>query len=406
MNSEIFYAARVLDEAYERLKDAYISTSVLGPVRLYSAAETADREFWALFCALIDYQMPVARLLNPMLLGFVRHIEGRGLKFLDLIYDAKLAEKVLSEFEWSSPKSPREGFTHRFLRIRDLIDLLAAFRGICDSYGSLGSFVKSSYALHRHEPEPMEGVIRDLQRELLNHGGGIAVPRHTDSCMKRFNLFFRWLVRPYPDLGLWGFIDRKHLLASLDANLQRVVSRAFGLKVKLNWRGVLKATGFLRKLNPDDPTKYDYVLSRLSIMGYCAKDLARSKCLLCPIVSVCKASEPPRPVEVGLRTEAETEILKRYLEIYGRELDRVYTEYPLGRFSADALIHKTSCSEYVVEVEEELNYTAIGQVATYRYLFYKIHGRLAKPMIICRRAKSELKEAAWIEQGIEVVEVQ
>ncbi|MEG9194112.1 MAG: DUF2400 family protein [Candidatus Methanoglobus sp.] len=63
-------------------------------------------------------------------------------------------------------------------------------------------------------------------------------------------------------------MDRKHLLASLDANLQRVVSRAFGLKVKLNWRGVLEATGFLRKLNPDDPTKYDYVLSRLSIMGY------------------------------------------------------------------------------------------------------------------------------------------
>ena len=47
-----------------------------------------------------------------------------------------------------------------------------------------------------------------------------------------------------------------------------------------------------------------------------------------------------------------------------------------------------------------------GRKVSYRHLFYKIHGRLAKPMIICRRARNELKEAAWMEQGIEVVEVQ
>jgi len=64
-----------------------------------------------------------------------------------------------------------------------------------------------------------------------------------------------------------------------------------------------------------------------------------------------------------------------------------------------------NCSEYIVEVERELNYMAIGQVVTYRYLYYKHSGKMAKPMIICRRASRELKEAAQLEQGIEVIEV-
>jgi len=406
VDAALSYAAYVLDEAYERLKDVYLRTSVLGPVRLYSARDSADRELWALFCASLDFQMPVVNVLNPMLAGLAEHVEGRGLSFLDLAYDEGLAGKILTEFEWSSPRGPRRGFTHRFVKVRDVINLLAAFRRICEFHGSLGSFAKESYARHKREPEPMEGVLRDAQRTLLECGGGPPlIPTSASSCLKRLNLFFRWLVRPYPDLGLWGFIDKSHLLVSLDANLRRVISRAFGMDVGLNWRGVLEATSFLRRLNPEDPTKYDYVLSRASIMGYCAKDAARSLCCLCPVASVCKSSRLPKLVEARPLAEREMEMLRKYVEAHRRGLDRVVTGYPLGRYSADALIHIVDCDEYVVEVEEELNYSAIGQVVTYRYLLHKIHGRLARPMIICRRAPRELKEAAQLEQGIAVVEV-
>jgi len=41
------------------------------------------------------------------------------------------------------------------------------------------------------------------------------------------------------------------------------------------------------------------------------------------------------------------------------------------------------CNEYMVEVGRELNYTVIGQVVTYRYLYYKHSWGMAKPMIIC-----------------------
>jgi hypothetical protein len=48
---------------------------------------------------------------------------------------------------------------------------------------------------------------------------------------------------------------------------------------------------------------------------------------------------------------------------------------------------------------------AIGQAVTYRYLYYKHNGKMAKPMIICRKASRELKEVAQLEQGIGVVEI-
>ncbi|MCS7369517.1 MAG: DUF2400 family protein [archaeon GBS-70-058] len=403
---EFYYVRRVMDEVYDRLCDVYLGTSVLGPVRVYSARDVADREFWALFCALVDFQMPVVSVLNPMLTGLAKYIEKENLAFLNLIYDFELAEKVLRGFVWYSPRGSRIGFTHRFVKISDVISLFAAFRWIHEVYGSLGSLVRELYARHMWDSEPMDGVLRGLLEVLQSYGGHPPlVPKSINSPLKRLNLFFRWLVRPYPDMGLWSFIDKTHLFVSLDQGLQRVLTRAFQLKVPFNWRGVLEATKFLRKINPEDPTKYDYVLSRISIMGYCAKNIAKSQCYMCPLINLCNSSKSPKIIEAKPLTPVEMEILEDFLKIHGREFDKVITEYTLGKYSADAFIHAKSCIEYIVEVERELNYTAIGQAVTYRYLYYKHSRKIAKPMIICRKASKELKEAAQLEQGIEVIEV-
>jgi hypothetical protein len=139
-----------------------------------------------------------------MLTGLAQHVERRGLSFLDLVHDTGLAAEVFRKFEWSSPKGPG-GFTHRFVKIEDFVELLAAFRRFGELHGSLGSFVEESYARHAGDREPMEGVLADLLGALRECGGRLPlVPKGAGSALKRFNLFFRWLVRPYPDLG-WGF---------------------------------------------------------------------------------------------------------------------------------------------------------------------------------------------------------
>ena len=48
---EFCHVRCVMDEAYERLCDVYLDTSVLGPVRVYFARDVMDGEFWALFYA-------------------------------------------------------------------------------------------------------------------------------------------------------------------------------------------------------------------------------------------------------------------------------------------------------------------------------------------------------------------
>jgi len=404
---DLEYIRYVLNEAYERLKDVYLISSALGPVRLYAAADIVDKEFWTLFCALVDFQIPVQRVLNPMLTGLVEYMERNGLKFIDLIFDKELAEKVFNTFSWSSKRGVRRGFTHRFVKIVDLILLLNIFKRIIEEYGSLNAPIKEAYSKAINEVEPMEHVFKEVVSLFAHYGGKPPLtPVRFGSALKRLALFTRWMVRPYPDLGLWNFIDKKHLVISLDEGLRRILLRAFSMNVSMNWRGVLKATRFLRKINPSDPAKYDYLLSRLSIMKYCAKEHARSRCYLCPIAKVCVSANVPIVPKSKPLTGREGKIFERFLEIYGNIIDSVSTEYPLDNYSTDALIHMVNCNNYIVEVEYELNYVAIGQVITYRYLYFKKHKKHIKPMIICMKSSKDLEEACKLEQGIEVVTIE
>ncbi|MEM1723794.1 MAG: DUF2400 family protein [Candidatus Jordarchaeales archaeon] len=384
-----------------------MESSVLGPARIYSARNEVDREFWVLFCALVDFQVPVMSVLKPMLMGLIEFMEKERLRFIELIHDDESARRVLSEFSWVSGGGTRNiGFKHRFVKIDDIISLFRVFRKIIEEKGSLGSFVKEVYEKSLSREEPVEGVVFGLVKLLSGYGGRPPlVPVECTSALKRLNLFMRWMVRPYPDLNLWNFIDKRHLLVSLDDGLRRVLSRAFSVNVRPNWRGVIDATRFLRKLNPDDPVKYDYLLSRVSIMGYCAKELEKSRCYLCPLVNLCEASRfKPEPHHVPLKGK-EREIFEKFLSVYGEEFDSVTTEYPLEGYRADAVLHRRSCETWIVEVEEKLNYNAIGQVVTYRYLFFKTRGVKAKPVIVCLRSDKRLREACEVEQGVEVVEV-
>jgi hypothetical protein len=115
--------------------------------------------------------MPVVKVLNPMLTSLAGYIKERGLRFIDMIYDADLASEILREFKWFSLGDFREGFIHRFVRIHDVVNLLTALRRICEVHGSLRSFVEELYVKHSYDHEPMEGVIKDLQEALLKYGG-------------------------------------------------------------------------------------------------------------------------------------------------------------------------------------------------------------------------------------------
>jgi len=405
-------ARETLDQAFERLKDLYLTTSVLSVVRTYVSKSIVDMELWTFFCATVDFQVPVIDRLIPMLRALLREIEGRGLKFIELVYNLREAYEILSTFKWGIGK---RGFSHRFIRIEDVLSLFKALQELIEEHSSLGEIARGLYedSVARGDNEPVANVIKGIASEIRNRlpeligrTKAIIPDPSGNSAMKRMCLFIRWMVRPYPDLNLWNFINPKHLLVSLDSGIIRTIRRAFNIKLarQANWKDVIKTTKLLREINQDDPTKYDYVLSRPSIMGYCTPDPAMNRCYLCPLSNICRSATPPPTIKSKpLTSEKERKIFERFLKIYGNQFDKIATEYPLGSRSADAVAHMKNCKWCVIEVEEKLNYTAIGQALMYRNLYKEIKKKKPEALIVCQKADLELKNACEIDAGIKVV---
>ncbi len=79
---------------------------------------------------------------------------------------------------------------------------------------------------------------------------------------KRINLFLRWMVRTDDiDFGLWKTIKPSELIIPLDVHVLRI-SKRIGLtqKSSQSMKTALEITEKLRKINPLDPLRYDFIL--------------------------------------------------------------------------------------------------------------------------------------------------
>lgn len=96
----------------------------------------------------------------------------------------------------------------------------------------------------------------------------IATPAKKSAC-KRLNMFLRWMVRPHKngvDFGLWREIRTSQLICPLDLHVSRV-ARSLGLLLRPSndWLAALELTRELKKLEPNDPVRYDFALFGLGI---------------------------------------------------------------------------------------------------------------------------------------------
>jgi len=91
----------------------------------------------------------------------------------------------------------------------------------------------------------------------------ISTPEKKSAC-KRLNMFLRWMVRSDQngvDFGFWKTISPSQLLCPLDVHVARV-ARHFGLLKRpgTDWLAAAELTENLRRFDPADPVKYDFVL--------------------------------------------------------------------------------------------------------------------------------------------------
>lgn len=97
----------------------------------------------------------------------------------------------------------------------------------------------------------------------------VATPERNSSC-KRLNMFLRWMVRRDKngvDFGIWKNISPSQLICPVDLHVARVAKRLNILKRKQpDWQAAIELTDYLRKLDKNDPVKYDFALFGLGIM--------------------------------------------------------------------------------------------------------------------------------------------
>jgi uncharacterized protein (TIGR02757 family) len=192
---------------------------------------------------------------------------------------------------------------HRWVSARDLAWLVAAAGRVQREHGSLGAAFSAAVAASPPSPHLLEPMARFAallrpEPEQAWHGGPpgpgarylVPVPDGR-SAAKRLCLLLRWMVRPADgvDLGLWPDVDPARLTVPVDTHVARI-GGYLGLTDRLtaDWRAARDITESLRRFDPKDPTRHDFALAHLGIMGACPRRRDVRRCAACDLVPACR----------------------------------------------------------------------------------------------------------------------
>ncbi|HTT15820.1 MAG TPA: DUF2400 family protein [Thermoplasmata archaeon] len=117
------------------------------------------------------------------------------------------------------------------------------------------------------------------------------------SASKRLTLFVRWMVRTaYPDLGLWRRVPTGELRVPLDQHVHWIAYH-LGLtgRRSRSWGAVEEVSEALRRIDPIDPVRYDFVLCHTGISGDCPKERDLAVCGPCSVRPDCRLWRGRRP---------------------------------------------------------------------------------------------------------------
>jgi uncharacterized protein (TIGR02757 family) len=201
---------------------------------------------------------------------------------------------------------------YRFNRPRDVAALVAAAGDLAARHGGLGQRFAALYRGEGGGPGALRPALARFARELreappvapLLRGRGPRGLRHLlpdaagPGASKRWNLFLRWMVRgpDAVDLGAWrGLVPPSALVVPLDTHVHRV-SRCLGLTRRrdASWRTAEEITAALRRIDPEDPVRYDFALCHLGMSGRCPARRDARRCLECPLAPACGRASPRR----------------------------------------------------------------------------------------------------------------
>ncbi|MEQ9404443.1 MAG: TIGR02757 family protein [Cyclobacteriaceae bacterium] len=167
---------------------------------------------------------------------------------------------------------PFTNFKHRTFNPTDALYFIYFFRWFYQQHESL----EEAFVEGENQTETVElNLIKffdlffslpDFPRRTMKH---VPTPQRKSAC-KRINMFLRWMVRRDTcgvDFGIWDKIRMDQLICPCDLHVDRV-ARKLGLitRRQTDWLTALELTSSLKKMDANDPVKYDFALFGLGVM--------------------------------------------------------------------------------------------------------------------------------------------
>jgi len=197
-------------------------------------------------------------------------------------------------------------FVHRWTRGVDIVALVWLLKQMMERSGSIEAFFAVGHDASAADIGP---ALDSFSARALALDLGAAygrVPRRpgvryffpqpaAGSGCKRLNLFLRWMVRHDAlDLGVWSAVEPSKLVIPLDTHVVRL-GKCLGLTryTSPGWPMASDITASLRRLDADDPVKYDFALCHLGMMNACGFNQAEQDAQ-CPLRGVCRPASRRR----------------------------------------------------------------------------------------------------------------
>jgi len=281
VNKQITQLKDTLEKLYRKYNHRrLIKPDPLQFVHRYS--EPADMEIVAFLAAALAYGR--VQQIEKSLAELFGHMGNDPFEYVQN-FDGKQTEKLKS-------------FKHRFTTGNDISDLLKLLQIVLSRFGSIEEFFMQAYS------SSDENIIPALRRfcdsltcmHVAEHNGQssrglrflLTSPSRGSAC-KRLNLFLRWMVRDDDvDTGLWKSVDKAKLLVPVDVHMARLSGiLGFHSTKTVSLATAVEITEAFAEIEPADPVKYDFALSRIGIVGNCTAHY-RSECELCELFEYCR----------------------------------------------------------------------------------------------------------------------
>ena len=206
-------------------------------------------------------------------------------------------------FDPTAPHPELRAMVHRWTRGEDIAALLWVLRQMLEQSGSIERFFAEGLdpdaedvgaALDRFSTRALAFDVRPAYgRGPKRPGVCYFFPRPSaGSACKRLNLYLRWMVRAMKSTsGRGRRVSAAQLIVPLDTHVIRL-GRCLRLTTYTSpgWRMAADITRALRRLDPDDPVRFDFALCHVGMMGACG--FARPQgSAQCPLRGECH----PRP---------------------------------------------------------------------------------------------------------------